>query len=137
MKNGKAVGPDDIPIEAWKSLGSLGVLMLTVLFNHILNTGKMPHQWRLSFITPIYKEKSSVQDSLRAHNRLQALPRVFYLRVSIYISDFQYGLAGSGTMDVIFVLRTLIQAYREKRTALHVVLIDLQKAFDCVPRHYI
>ena len=62
MNNGKAVKPDDIPIEAWKSLGSLGVLMLTVLFNHILNTGNMPYQWLLRFITPIYKGRSSVQD---------------------------------------------------------------------------
>ena len=40
MKNRKAMGPDDIPIEAWKLLGSLGVLMLTDLFSHILDTGK-------------------------------------------------------------------------------------------------
>ena len=62
MKIGIAVGPDDIPIGAWKSLDSLGVLMLTVPFNHILNTGKMPHQWRFNFITPIYKGRGSVQD---------------------------------------------------------------------------
>ena len=31
MKNRKTVGPDDILIEVWKSLGSLGVLMLTDL----------------------------------------------------------------------------------------------------------
>ena len=52
MKNGKAVGPDDISIKAWKSLDSLGVFTLTDLFNHIFNTGKIPHQWRLSFINP-------------------------------------------------------------------------------------
>ena len=43
VKNEKVVGPDDIPIEAWKSLGSFGVVIFTDLFNHILNTGKMLH----------------------------------------------------------------------------------------------
>ena len=42
MGNRRAVGPDQIPIEAWKSLGNLGVVWLTDLFNVILRTGKMP-----------------------------------------------------------------------------------------------
>ena len=62
MKNGKAVGPDDIPIEAWQSLGPLDVLMLTDLFNYILNTGKRLNQWLLSFIILIYKGSGSFQD---------------------------------------------------------------------------
>ena len=33
MKTGKAVGPDDIPVEAWKCLGELAVDFLTRLFN--------------------------------------------------------------------------------------------------------
>ena len=36
MKTGKAVGPDDIPIEAWKCLGELVIDFLTRLFNKIL-----------------------------------------------------------------------------------------------------
>lgn len=54
-RNGKAVGSDSIPIEAWKSFSSFGVLIHTEIFNHILNTGKPLHQWWLSFIIPIYK----------------------------------------------------------------------------------
>ena len=29
MKSGKAVGPDDIPVEAWKCLGEMAVEFLT------------------------------------------------------------------------------------------------------------
>lgn len=50
MKNLKAVGSDDIPIKAWKSLSSLGVRILKDIFNRILNTGTIPSQWRLSII---------------------------------------------------------------------------------------
>ena len=40
-KTGKAIGPDDIQIEAWKCLGENGGIWLTRLFNKILMTKKM------------------------------------------------------------------------------------------------
>ncbi|KAK3510026.1 hypothetical protein QTP70_026005 [Hemibagrus guttatus] len=36
MKNGKAVGSDDIPVEVWKCLGEAAVKYLTSLFNRVL-----------------------------------------------------------------------------------------------------
>ncbi|KAK3548456.1 hypothetical protein QTP70_013155 [Hemibagrus guttatus] len=36
MKSGKAVGPDDIPVEVWKCLGVAAVEFLTSLFNRVL-----------------------------------------------------------------------------------------------------
>ncbi|KAK3548575.1 hypothetical protein QTP70_014501, partial [Hemibagrus guttatus] len=36
MKSGKAVGPDDIPVEIWKCLGVAAVEFLTSLFNRVL-----------------------------------------------------------------------------------------------------
>jgi len=38
MKVGKAVGPNSIPVEIWKSLGEEGIEWLTDLFNIILKT---------------------------------------------------------------------------------------------------
>ena len=38
MKNGKAVGPDDIPVEVWKCLGDIALEFLTKLYNS--NDGK-------------------------------------------------------------------------------------------------
>ena len=53
-------------------------------------------------------------------------------------SESQYGFQPeSGTMDAVFILRTLMEAYREKRRVLHVAFLELQKAFDCVPRQCI
>ena len=42
MKSGKAVGPDRISVEVWKSLGEDGVAWLTDFFDVIFNTTKMP-----------------------------------------------------------------------------------------------
>ena len=39
MKRGKAVGPDNIPVEAWKVLGWLDVEILTDMFAKITGDG--------------------------------------------------------------------------------------------------
>ena len=61
MGRNKAVGSDQIPIEAWRCLGDEGVEWLTCLFNKIFSGAKMPEEWRLSEVIPIYKNKGDVQ----------------------------------------------------------------------------
>ena len=63
MKLNKALGLDDIPVEAWKCLGKKGIVWLTRLFSKILLTRKMPEEWRTSILVPIYKNKGDVQNS--------------------------------------------------------------------------
>ncbi|KAK3513535.1 hypothetical protein QTP70_016470, partial [Hemibagrus guttatus] len=46
MKSGKAVGPDDILVEVWKCLGEAAVEFLTSLFNRVLESERMPEEWR-------------------------------------------------------------------------------------------
>ena len=62
MKHGKAMGPDGIPVEVWKSLGEEGVDMLLNLLQKIFEQEKMPEEWRDSVIVPICKEKGDIQD---------------------------------------------------------------------------
>ena len=59
IKTGKAVGPDNIPIEARKCL-ELTIDFLTRLFNKILEDERMPDEWR-SVLVPIFKSKGDVQ----------------------------------------------------------------------------
>ena len=37
MKKGKAVGPDELPVEVWKCMGEMGIKFLTRLFNRLFN----------------------------------------------------------------------------------------------------
>ena len=59
MKHGKAMGPDGIPVEVWKSLGEEVVDMLLDLLQKIFEQEKMPEEWRDSVIVPIFKEKGT------------------------------------------------------------------------------
>ncbi|XP_071714176.1 uncharacterized protein [Rutidosis leptorrhynchoides] len=61
MGRNKAVGPDQIPIKAWRCLGEDGVRWLMCLLNKTLRCYKMPTEWRLSEIIPIYKNKGDAQ----------------------------------------------------------------------------
>ena len=55
MKKGKAVGPDELPVEVWKCMRKMGIKFLTRLFNRLLMGERMPEEWRRSVLIPIYK----------------------------------------------------------------------------------
>jgi hypothetical protein len=44
MKGGKVMGPNGIPIEVWRSLGDIVIVLLTKLFNLIFQSNKMPDE---------------------------------------------------------------------------------------------
>ncbi|MCJ8733936.1 hypothetical protein PDJAM_G00229520 [Pangasius djambal] len=64
MKSGKAVDPDDIPVEVWKCLGEAAVEFLTSLFNRVLESEKMPEEWKRSVLVPIFKNKCDMRRCL-------------------------------------------------------------------------
>ncbi|KAK3574488.1 hypothetical protein QTP86_008082 [Hemibagrus guttatus] len=143
MKSGKAVGPDDIPVEVWKCLGEAEVEFLTSLFNRVLESERMPEEWRRSVLVPIFKNKGDVQScsnyrgiKLMSHT-MKLWERVVEarLRKVVEICEQQYGfMPRKSTTDAIFALRILMEKYRDGQRELHCVFVDLEKAYDRVPR---
>uniref|UniRef100_A0A914US57 Reverse transcriptase domain-containing protein n=1 Tax=Plectus sambesii TaxID=2011161 RepID=A0A914US57_9BILA len=142
MKNGKACGPDDVPADFWKLIGSRGIAWLTDIFNKIVNQNKMPARWSTSTTVPIFKKKGSPTDCanyrpirLLSHT-MKILERVIdsRLRAIVNISPQQCGFVrGKSTSDAIFATRQLIEKFSEKKAPLHLAFLDLEKAFDRTP----
>ncbi|KAK3529386.1 hypothetical protein QTP70_029773 [Hemibagrus guttatus] len=143
MKSGKAVGPDDIPVEVWKCLGEAAVEFLTSLFNRVLESERMPEEWRRSVLVPIFKNKGDVQ-SCSNYRGIKLMSHIMKLwervvearlRKVVEICEQQYGfMPRKSTTDAIFALRILMEKYRDGQRELHCVFVDLEKAYDRVPR---
>ncbi|KAF7666398.1 hypothetical protein LDENG_00012110 [Lucifuga dentata] len=123
--------------------GEVAVEFLTRLFNEILESERMPEEWRRSVLVPIFKNKGDVQScgnyrgiKLMSHT-MKLWERVVEarLRAEVSISEQQYGfMPRKSTTDAVFALRMLIEKYREGQRELHCAFVDLEKAYDRVPR---
>ncbi|EYC46334.1 hypothetical protein Y032_0401g787 [Ancylostoma ceylanicum] len=143
MKVGKAPGPDGIPMEAWRSLGELGLQWLTKFFNNITRSAKIPEAWKDSIIVPIFKRKGDVMDcanyrgiKLIAHT-MKIYERLLDMRLRdmVEIAADQFGFVPErSTIDAIFIARQVMEKYREKNKPCHIAFLDLEKAYDRLPR---
>ena len=143
MKNGKAAGPSGIVSEMVKAAEEDSVDMITDLINQIIREGVVPADWELSTIINCYKGKG---DALERGNYrglkltdqvLKVMERVVegLIRKQVNIDEMQFGfMPGCSTTDAIFILRQLQEKYLARKRNLYFAFVDLEKAFDRVPR---
>jgi hypothetical protein len=116
---------------------------MTDLCNAIISEGKIPSDWKSSVLIPVYKGKGDPMDcsSYRGikllEHAMKVLERVLAKRIreQVTIDDMQFGFRpGKGTTDAIFIVRQLQEKHQAKRKNLFYAFVDLEKAFDRVPR---
>ena len=60
------------------------------------------------------------------------------LRALVDLDEMQFGfMPGKGTTDAIFIIRQLQEKHQQKKKDLYFASVDLEKAFDRVPREVV
>ena len=146
MASGKAAGPSGIVAEMLKPVGEAGAVEVRDLIEDIISEGSIPTDWQESFIVNLYKGKG---DALNRGNYrglklieqvMKVLERVVegLVRQRVEIDEMQCGfMSGRGTTDAIFIVRQLQEKHLAANKPLYVAFVDLEKAFDRVPRDVI
>ena len=143
MKEGKAAGPSGVTVEMVKAGGELSSDLVHDLISDVVNEAVIPNDWTESIIINCYKGKGDATD--RGNYRglklldhvMKILERVVerLIRDRIEIDSMQFGfMPGRSTTDAIFILRQLQEKYLAKDKTLYLAFVDLEKAFDRVPR---
>lgn len=143
MKINKAPGPSGVVADMLKAAGETGLIWLTDVCNAVVKEGRVPKDWCHSWMVNVYKGKGDALEcgSYRGIRLLEHAMKVFErviearVRKIVKIDSMQFGfMPGRGTTDAIFIVRQLQEKYLARKKELWMAFIDLEKAFDRVPR---
>lgn len=143
MKVGKAAGPSEVSVEMIAASGEIGISVMVELCQGVLDGKGMPDDWAQSVLVPIFKGKGDAMScgayrgvKLLEH-AMKIVERVLEKRIRsmVQVDEMQFGfMPDKGTTDAVFILRRLQEEYRDKGKKLYMCFVDLEKAFDRVPR---
>ena len=111
-----------------------------------MKEGCIPEDWKSSVVLPIYKGKGDPMEcgSYRGikllEHAMKVVERIFEHRIrqQFEIDDIQFGfMKAKGTTDATFIVRQMQENFRVKGKKLYIGFVDLEKAFDRVPREVI
>src|SRR6267154_1468222 len=142
-KSGKATGPSGVAADMLKAAGESGVRWVTDICNKVVSSSEIPADWKRSWMVNVYKGKgnalecSSYRGIKLLDHVLKVLERVIEARVRkmVKLEEMQFGFSpGKGTTDAIFIVRQVQEKFLGKQKELWMAFVDLEKAFDRVPR---
>ncbi len=141
LLGGKAPGVDEIRPEYLRSLDVVGLSWLTRLCNIAGWSGTVPLGWQIGVVVPLFKKgdrrvcsnyRGITLLSLPGKVHARVLERSIRLIVEPRIQEEQCGFRpGRGTLDQLYTLSRVLEGSWEFAQPIH---MDLEKAFDCVPR---
>ena len=143
MKSRKVTGTSEVSVEMIVASGEIGVKVMMELCQRVLDGGGMPDERKTTVIVPIFKGKGDVMScgSYRGvkllEHAMKIVERVLERRIRtlVNLNEMQFGfMPGKGTVDAIFIVRRMQEEYQKKDKKLYMCFVDMEKAFDRVPR---
>ena len=144
MKTGKEPGPSEVSLELIAASGGVGIQVMAEICQNVLDGSGMPAEWALSIVVPIFEVKGNISNCscYRAvkflEHGMKLAERVLGKRLCRIVSVNEmlfYSMLERGTIDAVFILRRMQEEYHAKGKKLHMCLVDLEKAFDTVPKN--
>ena len=132
-------------LEMLEMAGEVGVKWTGRLLNVCMQEGKIPKEWRMGLIVPIWKRKGDVHDPGKYRGItllsqvLKLLERVLDARIRGRVEgDFGEEQQGfrkrRGTSVGMYVLRQMVEKRLDVQGSMALGFVDLEKAFDTGPR---
>lgn len=138
-KIGKSTGPDGVSNRLIRLLHKENIQKFTCVLNNLYQENVVPEQWKKGTITSIFKGKGTRGNPKNdrgitiSSNVLKIMEKVLKNKMinDIYITEYQGGgRPRIGTRDHIIIISSLIQKYKRDKKPLHMVFLDVKKAFD-------
>ena len=144
LRGGGAPGVDEIRPGYLKALDVVGLSWLTRLCNIAWTSGAVPLEWQTGVVVPIFKKGDQRVCSNYRGITLLSLPGKVFAKVlerrvraivEPQIEEEQCGFRpGRGTVDLLFALSGVLEGAWEFAQPVHMCFVDLEKAYDRVPR---
>ena len=145
LKTNKATGPDQVPAFILKTAAKEIAPALAQLFQHSLDTGEIPMDWKNAWVVPIFKKGEKHQASNYRPVSLtsitcKVLEHIVHSNVMGHfdanriLHDSQHGFRRQRSCETQLVITTheIARSLAEGKQV-DVVLLDFSKAFDKVP----
>ena len=141
----KSCGPDNLHPRLLLELSEIIALPVTILFNATMKEGHLPNDWKMAFITGIFKKGSRhLPDNYRPISLTSILCKIMekFIRDSVVIhlqeegllSTKQYGfISGRSTLtQLLYYLDECLKKIANGNVV-DAIYFDFSKAFDTVP----
>ena len=147
IKTNKATGCDRIPPRAVKESSDILCYPFSKLFNYILDCSKIPQQWKLGEISPVFKKdccltKTNFRPLTILPSLSKALKTLVHSRISPYFEDIFHEHVFAyrkyyGTDTALLCLTEQWSKQLESHNIIGIVSMNLSKAFDTLPHDLI